>query len=315
MRPNRQHGGWLAVATMAVAMALPAGAAAQAAPHYDFAQALPLNQPGTPLPSETGGRDLSIGHSKPKQQPGLEFSCAAGTGFSTSTLWYEVHPHRAGTLRVGALSQTTGFSPYVGVIAYDPATGAYDTSRSACSTTPNAAGETYAPDIKVGAGSNWRIVVGGVVGRPITEGNFVVGSFFAPAGTPIGSGTGPRIGRINAEAKLSAGRYLRRVGNRYIKLGILIRRLVVRKVPSAGTVIASCTRGACRSVRLRPNRAGQVTLTNLTNRRLRTGVRVQIRVTAPGRIGDYIAYTIKPNDFSKVERCLPAGSLSPRKSC
>jgi 6-phosphogluconolactonase (cycloisomerase 2 family) len=51
-------------------------------------------------------------------------------------------------------------------------------------------------------------------------------------------------------------------------------------------------------------------------RKLRAGVRLQIRITAPGAIGKVVNYTMRKGKLPRsAERCLPPGATRPQKRC
>jgi 6-phosphogluconolactonase (cycloisomerase 2 family) len=51
-------------------------------------------------------------------------------------------------------------------------------------------------------------------------------------------------------------------------------------------------------------------------RKLRAGVQLQIRITAPGAIGKVVTYKLRPSKLPRsVERCLPPGASKPQKRC
>jgi 6-phosphogluconolactonase (cycloisomerase 2 family) len=51
-------------------------------------------------------------------------------------------------------------------------------------------------------------------------------------------------------------------------------------------------------------------------RKLRAGVRIQLRITAPGAIGKVVTYKLRPNKLPRtITRCLPPGATKPQKRC
>jgi 6-phosphogluconolactonase (cycloisomerase 2 family) len=106
-----------------------------------------------------------------------------------------------------------------------------------------------------------------------------------------------------------------------------IIQLRARFVPGNATVEVRCSapkrlgRRACPFKRksARPKADGAtVDLRLLFGRhdRLRVGVRVQIRITAPGAIGKVVTYTMRRSKLPKsVARCLPVGATKPATTC
>jgi Thrombospondin type 3 repeat len=139
--PRRNLRKALILGALAAFIALPASALA-APPNDDYFDSAAYNTDGSTLPaSSTGDRtnfpayftldqatqegDLMQGSSSPAipepnqcQRPG--FTAAA----YTNTVWFDIYPHRAGTLTVYAAA--SGFQPMVGVVQWDRNTGRPD---------------------------------------------------------------------------------------------------------------------------------------------------------------------------------------------
>jgi hypothetical protein len=106
--------------------------------------------------------------------------------------------------------------------------------------------------------------------------------------------------------------FVRRSG-RVVLLGIEIERFGVTNVPKGARVVVTCTRRACRRMSKRAN--SRVLFRQLAGDKLRAGIKVIIRVTAPGYVGAARVYTIKRNDYATKSRCLMPGSPRLRTGC
>lgn len=111
-----------------------------------------------------------------------------------------------------------------------------------------------------------------------------------------------------------------------VRGGIRVRSLVVRNVPPGARVEASCRRAARRGrrrscgrqvVTSRARAAQDIRLRHFYGKRLRAGSILEIRVTKPQAIGDYVRYTInrRGSGFKRIERCLAPGSTRPSRRC
>ena len=96
-----------------------------------------------------------------------------------------------------------------------------------------------------------------------------------------------------------------------------ILRLVVVHVPAGATVRVTCHGGRCprHGKRISVRRRRNVKLSDfLRGRELPTGDRIEVRVTAPGRIGLMRRYRIRGTQGPLVTRlCLTPGSKRPGK--
>jgi Thrombospondin type 3 repeat len=109
------------------------------------------------------------------------------------------------------------------------------------------------------------------------------------------------------------GGYFGRRGGRMVSLGVSVRRLSVSGVPQGARVEVTCTRSACR--RMVKTARSRVTFGRLRGKDLRAGVRLTIRVTAPGFVGRARVYRVERNDVAVASRCLQPGSSRLRRSC
>jgi Ca2+-binding RTX toxin-like protein len=106
---------------------------------------------------------------------------------------------------------------------------------------------------------------------------------------------------------LTPARYVKlsRDGRRYLSLGVTVRDLVAKGLPSGARVRLTCTRDACNSHTVTVGRGGSVRLVKfLRSRRLRTGTRLVLRATLDGYVGVGASYTIRANAVSKRQFCV-----------
>ena len=95
-----------------------------------------------------------------------------------------------------------------------------------------------------------------------------------------------------------------------------VLRVVVNDVPAGATVAVTCRGGGCpfRS-KVLTNRRGKVSLTRLFRKRtLRPRTVVDVRITAPGRIGKVSRATIRKGKAPALKTlCLPPGATKPER--
>jgi hypothetical protein len=94
------------------------------------------------------------------------------------------------------------------------------------------------------------------------------------------------------------------------RAGTRVQRLVVKSVPTGGTVRVACRGRGCAFKSKTLKKRGRVSLTSLfRHRRLRSRTGVEIRVTAPNFIGKVFTFKMRKTSTptSKL-RCLPPGS-------
>jgi hypothetical protein len=79
--------------------------------------------------------------------------------------------------------------------------------------------------------------------------------------------------------------------------GTRVLQFLVKHVPADGHVAISCRGKGCpfrsKTVKVKGSRANALSL--FKRRRLRPGTRVEVRITAPDRIGRVVRYTIARN--------------------
>jgi hypothetical protein len=124
------------------------------------------------------------------------------------------------------------------------------------------------------------------------------------------------LGKITAKWGFKPGSYFnRRTGK---DLGLTIKKLAVSRLPRGARVTVSCTKRACKKKTKKAGKKGRVSFTKtkgIKGRKLKAGVKLTVRVSLAGFVGDARVYKIKPNDFSRKDFCLRPGSKKLRKSC
>jgi RTX calcium-binding nonapeptide repeat (4 copies) len=100
-----------------------------------------------------------------------------------------------------------------------------------------------------------------------------------------------------------------------------VETLIIKdSTPASANIDLRCSGRGCPFTR-RSHKVGgngkPVNLTRLFKRaRLRVGTRIEVRVTAPDRIGKVVRFTMRSSKLpSRRELCLPAGSSKPRSRC
>jgi hypothetical protein len=89
--------------------------------------------------------------------------------------------------------------------------------------------------------------------------------------------------------------------------GSRVASLKATGVMKDATVTLSCTKGACKSVK---KTAGKPKFTLLSNRKVKKGATITVRITAPGYIGRQLVWRVGK---SKVASCMNPGSTKARK--
>jgi hypothetical protein len=92
----------------------------------------------------------------------------------------------------------------------------------------------------------------------------------------------------------------------------------VRDAPGGARVTVRCSGRRCPfKQRVRTaNRDGNVSLTKLFRKRLRSGVTVDVAITAPNTIGKVTRYRIRRGKLPRGQSlCVPVGTTKPRKRC
>ena len=110
--------------------------------------------------------------------------------------------------------------------------------------------------------------------------------------------------------------FFTRRGGRLVYLGLEIDRIGVRNLPKGARVVVTCTRRACRRSSKRVKRAnGPVLFGQLAGDDFRAGVKVTVRVMAPGYVGAARVFTIRRNRYSGENRCFMPGTSRLRARC
>ena len=107
--------------------------------------------------------------------------------------------------------------------------------------------------------------------------------------------------------------FFTRRNGRVVLLGLAIDRFGVTNVPKGARVVVSCSRRACR--RMTKRARSRVVFGQLSGDKFRAGIKLTIRVTAPGYVGAARVYTIQKNDYTTKTRCLMPGSARLRTTC
>jgi hypothetical protein len=94
----------------------------------------------------------------------------------------------------------------------------------------------------------------------------------------------------------------------------MVQQLTLTRLPPGSRVTVTCHGVGCpftrREPRLRRARLDVAAL--FAGSRLHTGTKLEIRVTAPNRVGEDVLYTIRTGALPRTAiRCLPPGARSP----
>ena len=111
-----------------------------------------------------------------------------------------------------------------------------------------------------------------------------------------------------------------RSGFRVFSRSTQVVRLQVRDVPAGGRVELRCRGSRCpfrtRGESFPQGIRSKSFQSRFRHRRLRPGVRIEVRITKPDAIGAVLRYTVRRRKAPRVSRmCIAPGSRSPRKSC
>ena len=196
------------------------------------------------------------------------------------TIWAAFHSKQYGVADITASSQT--FDEVLRVIPFgDPATNPAPELPGTC--FDNGAGLTQTASGIVFPGEWYAVQVGGTVGKK------------SPAGGPV------QVQIALAPPPLVDGDAVLRWK------GGSVSSLKATGVTKDATVTVSCTKRACKTVR---KKASKPKFTLLSNRKLKKGATVTVRITVPGYIGKQLAWRA---GGSKVVSCMNPGSTKARK--
>jgi hypothetical protein len=275
-------------AVLAIAVGLSAAgsvAVAQAptAPiNDDYLNSLNLNQPGSALDSVNtlvDRRDLTAATVQPNilaPKPGPAEMTGCGPDAEGHTIWYDFYPNANGLVQVAT---SAAFSTVIAVMPYDPNTLLPINSQRKCIV--NATNNSHSLFVNVTAGKDYTIQLGG-------EDN---------SAGPVELQFNYLLPPLSANATLAA---------QPTSSGVKVVSLNV-SAPKKSSVTVQCTRG-CHTQSARGS-GGTVSIRGLKGAALPAGALLKIYVTAPNRIGAYIAYKITRGNLSKLpQQCVSPGS-------
>lgn len=281
-----------ATTAMASTTGAPAGPAAAAPINDNYLDALNLNEPptphhpGTPLNRTETLRDerntaaATVQSNILSPQPGPAELTGCNGVTEGKTIWYDFFPNASGLVRIRT---SASFGTVMAVMPYDPTTLLPENEQRKCAVNqPTVAGELFA---NVQAGKSYTIQLGGVEsagGNLEFLFDYVV-----------------QLKQLQAEATLTAQPLAR--GVRVVNLAV--------SAPKKARVEVRCTRG-CRP---QAKTARSLGFSGLHGAVLPNGSALKIYVTAKNEIGAYIEYKIGHANFTKVQRCLAAGSKKPER--
>ncbi len=273
------------VALMALlAMAITAITASAAAPeppiNDNYLSSLNFNNPHTKLNRVDTLRDTRNTTSatvqpdifSPQQHGGPPELTGCNGVSEGKTIWYDFFPDANGLARIRT---SAAFGTVMAVMPYNTTTLLPENNRRVCAVNEAAkAGELFA---NVQAGKAYTVQVGGAgeAGGELE----VLFDFLV------------QLKHLQAETTLTA---------QPLSNGVRVVNLAV-SAPRKARVEVRCTRGCSRQTKT----GG---FSGLHGAVLSNGTALKIYVTAKNEIGAYIEYKIGHNRFTKVQRCLAAGS-------
>ena len=320
----------LPLALLALSLALPASAAAAPPPNDNYLSSSTINRANGSLANEY--RD-SVDTTEATTQPdmfnpdkdGLPLgggdpeptTCDDGTSFG-KTAWWDFRPPSAGGVQIKA---DGGFDVVVAVYTWSSSTSKI-TGRVLCQNV--AAGSEDVVIEKVRRGTNYTVQVGGAgnTGGPLGFGltwfpdRDADGVFDALDKCDLRAGV-ERFGGCPPE--LRAAPRIRYDG---VSGGIRVATLAIDDVPKGARAEVRCRRCGGKVSR-RAKRAGVLKLSGFTGRTVRTGDRIEVRVTQGrtgsglyrfGAVGKYYRWPITASGLGdRVTRCLQPGSRKPTR--
>jgi hypothetical protein len=270
----------VAMAAMALAT-MPASAAAPEPPINDnYLDSLNFNNPGTPLNRVDTLRDMRNTTSatvqadifNPPQSGGPPELTGCNGVSEGKTIWYDFFPNLNGLVRIRT---SAAFGTVMAVMPYNTKTLLPENAQRVCAVNEAAkAGELF-DDVQ--AGKAYTVQIGGV--------NSAGGELEVLFDYLV------QLKHLQAEATLTA---------QPLTTGVQVVNLSV-SAPKNARVEVRCSRGCSRQTKT----AG---FSGLRGAVLPNGAALKIYVTAKNEIGAYIEYRIGHNRFTKVQRCLAAGS-------
>jgi len=262
-------------------MTMTAGAAGPEPPENDnYLSSLNLNQPHHPLNRVDTLRDTrntasatvqSDIFSPPQHGGPLELTGCNGVS-EGKTIWYDFFPDANGLMRIRT---SAAFGTVMAAMPYSATTLLPENNQRVCAVNEAAkAGELFE---NVQAGKAYTVQVGGV--------NSAGGELEVLFDYLV------QLKHLQAETTLTA---------QPLSNGVRVVNLAV-SAPRKARVEVRCTRGCSPQ-----SRTGR--FSGLHGAVLPNGSALKIYVTAKNEIGAYIEYRIGHNRFTKVQRCLAAGS-------
>jgi hypothetical protein len=210
--------------------------------------------------------------------PAEPTSCGGAT--YGNTIWTAFHAKQYGVVDISASSQS--FDEVLRVIPFgDPANNPAPDLPGTC--FDDSAGFTQSASGMVFPGEWFAVQVGGTAGKKRAASG--------PVQVKIALGPPPVVDG-DAVLRWTRGR---------------VASLKATGVMKDATVTLSCTKGACKTVR---KKASKSKFTLLSNRNVKKGATITVRITAPGYIGRQVAWRVGK---SKVVSCMNPGSTKARK--
>jgi hypothetical protein len=303
------------ITALIVLAAVPATAAAQAQitpPEGDnYLGPLFLNDDKTPFPTtqigfvaDTTNYTTQADMYSPNGSGGPPEPTNCGTASQPDiygkTIWSVFHSNRYGVMNV---STAGPFDTVIGVIPFDsPANPTPHLSLGYCQD--GLSGFQEDTSFLVGKNRWYAIQVGGT------------------------SPTGPAGGQVQVKFSLTKPPTVAGDAFLFWKVPPLrVTTAYVKSVPRGETLTLSCTKGACRKRTINVNskpvialrqivREAKASVPLLTNQRVSSGARIELRITRPGYIGKYYLWKVSGSSISSsIKMCMNPNSTTPRKRC
>lgn len=304
--------------------ASPSAALAAPPPNDGYLASRTVNAPGSqlsqdPIVAATDTSEATVQtdlFTPPRTGGGLERGDCGGTRYG-ATVWYDVHPHADGAVRVVA----AGYDAAVSVYEFNPASGLIG-PRLDCSNEIGAVEELY---VSVKRRTAYKIQIGGTDSGagPATGSLEFMFEYFADRDRDTVLDVLDQCPDQAAAVDVSSTsdgcpeelRALSRLRVTPLSSGVRVRSLRVA-VPQGARVRVRCRNGCAKLMQSRTAlRAGTLGFGKLADRRLPAGARLEVFVTKAKFIGSYFSYAIRRGNFTLTVRCLRPGSTTPRRSC
>ena len=320
----------LVVSAAVALLAVPASAVGAPPPNDHYLGSTTINRPdGTMIRGYRDSADTSDATTQPDifnpDRNGRPFagggpeptSCPGGTTYGR-TAWWDFRPPSAGRVRIGAEG---GFDVVVAVHTWSSSTTRI-TGTVVCQNDVAGSEDVLLPQVR--KGTNYTIQVGGAGATggptslsldwsPDTDADSVFDAQDRCRRTPGIERFGGCPPTLRSAPRI---RYASVLG------GIRVTRLAVDDVPKGGRVEVRC--GRCgRKVSRRASRTGVLGLPAFAGRAVRTGDRIEVRVTMGrrgtgryrfGAVGRYYRWPITSARLGdRFSRCLQPGAPKPTK--